>query len=149
MQNGVRRVHRLGGAFREHRARSGEYAITCNTLCSRALPRPPQARMRFGISLTPNPGKGIATEAEELVDFRVGELRLHRIWATCLPRESCIGVRAGESGYEKGGFPRQEPEDPRSVEEQFPVRRARGRMELRRLEVGARIRLSCRLTPTG
>jgi RimJ/RimL family protein N-acetyltransferase len=70
-------------------------------------------------------GKGIATESvNHLLDFGFGELGLHRIWATCLP-ENPASARV----MEKVGVPPQEPQDPRSVEEQFFVRHARRGME--------------------
>ena len=88
-------------------------------------------------------GKGIATESvNHLLNFGFGELGLHRIWATCLP-ENPASARV----MEKVGVPPQEPQDPRSVEEQFFVRHARRGMEACPLISGARIRISYRMTP--
>ncbi len=50
-------------------------------------------------------GKGIATEAaRHLLDFGFGELRLHRIWATCVPGNPASERVPEKMGMRKEGF---------------------------------------------
>jgi RimJ/RimL family protein N-acetyltransferase len=50
-------------------------------------------------------GKGIATEAaKHLLDFGFGELRLHRIWATCVPENPASERVPEKVGMSKEGF---------------------------------------------
>ena len=50
-------------------------------------------------------GKGIATDAaKKLLDLGFGELRLHRIWASCLPENPASGRVLEKAGLRKEGF---------------------------------------------
>jgi ribosomal-protein-alanine N-acetyltransferase len=50
-------------------------------------------------------GKGIASQAvKHLLDFGFGELRLHRIWATCLPENPASARVLEKVGMRKEGF---------------------------------------------
>jgi len=50
-------------------------------------------------------GKGIATEAaKHLLDLGFGELRLHRIWAACLPENPASARVLEKVGLRKEGF---------------------------------------------
>lgn len=50
-------------------------------------------------------GKKVATEAaKRLLDFGFGELRLHRIWATCLPENPASARVLEKAGMRREGF---------------------------------------------
>ena len=50
-------------------------------------------------------GRGIATEAvQQLLGFGFGELRLHRIWATCLPENPGSSRVLEKVGMRREGF---------------------------------------------
>jgi ribosomal-protein-alanine N-acetyltransferase len=50
-------------------------------------------------------GRGVATEAtKQLLDFGFGELRLHRIWATCLPGNPASARVLEKVGMRREGF---------------------------------------------
>jgi RimJ/RimL family protein N-acetyltransferase len=50
-------------------------------------------------------GRGIATEAlKHLLEFAFGDLRLHRIWATCLPENPASARVLEKVGMRKEGF---------------------------------------------
>ncbi len=66
---------------------------------------------------------GIATEAaKHLLDYGFGELGLHRVWATCLLENPASARVLEKAGIEKRRFPRQEPQNTWSMEEQFFIR---------------------------